>query len=227
MQQDKTSLLRKQSRAFHNAGHEPKPCDANEILRNGGAAALRGALDGAASIGELPKLDDINNDVATEIQRLSGLSTIQYERERKVAADRLGMRASALDAAVKAARPQDSKGQGRSPSIADAEPWELPVNLAKVLDEAVAQYSCYLILPDGGAEKMALWSFGTHCFECFPIFPRLAVTAADKECAKSLVLRVLKVTSARAVIQTNANIAPLFRIISSHRPSIFLDEADN
>lgn len=125
MQQDKTSLLRKQSRAFHNAGHEPKPCDANEILRNGGAAALRGALDGAASIGELPKLDDINNDVATEIQRLSGLSTIQYERERKVAADRLGMRASALDAAVKAARPQDSKGQGRSPSIADAEPAEV------------------------------------------------------------------------------------------------------
>ena len=104
---------------------------------------------------------------------------------------------------------------------------ESPVNLAKVLDEAVEQYSRYLILPDGGAEKMGVWSFGTHCYECFPIFPRIAVTAADKECAKSLVLRVLKVTSARAVIQTNANIAPLFRIISSHRPSIFLDEADN
>ena len=182
--------------------------------------------DGGELQGSLDNIT-INNDAATEIQRLSGLPTIQYERERKAAARRLEMRTSALDAAVKAARPQDSKGQGRAPSIADAEPWESPVNLAKVLDEAVEQYSRYLILPDGGAEKMGVWSFGTHCYECFPIFPRIAVTAADKECAKSLVLRVLKVTSARAVIQTNANIAPLFRIISSHRPSIFLDEADN
>src|SRR5580692_6122800 len=50
MQQDKTSLLRKQSRAFHNAGLEPKPRDANEIFRTNGASALRSALDGAAPI---------------------------------------------------------------------------------------------------------------------------------------------------------------------------------
>ena len=168
-----------------------------------------------------------NNNSEAEFQRLSKLPIVQYERERVAAAERLGMRASVLDAAVKAARPTDAKGQGRAPSIADAEPWKSPVKLADVLDEAVAQYRRYLILPDGGAEKMALWSLMTHCGECFAIVPRLPVTAADKECAKSLVLRILKVTSARAVMMTNANIAPLFRIISSHRPSIFLDEADN
>jgi hypothetical protein len=95
------------------------------------------------------------------------------------------------------------------------------------LDQAVAAYSRYLILPRGGAEKMALWSMGTHCFQEFSIFPRFAVTSPVKECAKSLLLRVLKCTSARPVIMTNANIAPLFRMISVCRPSIFLDEADN
>jgi hypothetical protein len=184
-------------------------------------------LSGSPDLNRKLDATTINNDAETEIQRLSELPIVQYERERVAVAERLGMRASALDAAVKAARPQDSKGQGRSPSIVNAEPWGSPVNLADVLDEAVAQYRHYLILPDGGAEKMALWSLMTHCFERFAIVPRLAVTAADKECAKSLVLRILKVTSARAVMMTNANIAPLFRIISSHRPSIFLDEADN
>jgi hypothetical protein len=169
----------------------------------------------------------INSDVTAEVRRLAALSSMQYERERKVVAEHFEMRTSVLDRAVAAARPSETSGQGRAPSIIDAEPWESPVKLADVLDEAVVQYSRYLILPDGGAEKMAVWSFMTHCFECFPIVPRLAVTAADKECAKSLVLRTLKVTCARAVIMTNANIAPLFRIISSHRPSIFLDEADN
>jgi hypothetical protein len=50
MQPNKTSLLRNQSRAFHNAGYKSKPRDANDILRTNGAGALRCALDGAAPI---------------------------------------------------------------------------------------------------------------------------------------------------------------------------------
>jgi hypothetical protein len=50
MQPNKTSLLRNQSRAFHDAGHKPKPRDANDILRVDGSGALRRALDGAIPI---------------------------------------------------------------------------------------------------------------------------------------------------------------------------------
>jgi len=171
----------------------------------------------------------LNHDAEAEVQRAARSPLVQYERERKGTAERLGMRPSALDAAVKAVatRPQDTHGQGRKPSIAEIEPWHESVSLAEVLRETTKEYVRYLIMPDGGAEEMALWSFMTHCFDCFAIIPRLAVTAADKECAKSLLLRILKCTSARAVIMTNANIAPLFRVISSHRPTILLDEADN
>jgi hypothetical protein len=178
---------------------------------------------------ETVKTDD-RNVIAAEIERLSKLPPMEYEHERKRAAEKLGIsRVSVLDDAVRAARTENGATgrQGRKPSITEAEPWPEPVNLADTLDKAVAAYSRYLILPRGGAEKMALWSMGTHCFQEFQIFPRLAVTSPVKECAKSLLLRVLKSTSARPVIMTNANIAPLFRMISAHRPSIFLDEADN
>jgi hypothetical protein len=176
---------------------------------------------------ELLDREVINRDAEAEIQRLANLPGVQYDRERKPAAERLGMRAATLDAAVKAARPHKNKGQGREPSIADVNPSEEPVDLAEILLDAATQYSKYLILPPHGAVIMAAWSMLTHCFQCFAIVPRLLVSAADKECAKSLVLRILKCTSARTVILTNANIAPLFRMISSRRPSIFLDEADN
>ncbi len=177
-------------------------------------------------------LDDktIKIDAANEIKRLAKLTPIEYGRERKLAAEKLGCdRLADLDDAVKTARAENGgRGrQGRKPTITETEPWPEPPNLADTLDQAVAAYSRYLILPRGGAEKMALWSMGTHCFHEFPIFPRLAVTSPVKECAKSLLLRVLKCTSAHPVIMTNANIAPLFRMISVCRPSIFLDEADN
>jgi Protein of unknown function (DUF3631) len=173
---------------------------------------------------------DRSSETGAEIGRLAKLSTIEYDHQRKASAAKLGItRVTALDSAVKAARAKigAANGQGRAPSIADVKPWDMPVNLADTLGEAAAAYSRFLILPTGGAEKMALWSVGTHCFQEFPIFPRLAVTSPVKECAKSLLLRVLKCTSARPVIMTNANIAPLFRMISVFRPSIFLDEADN
>jgi putative DNA primase/helicase len=178
---------------------------------------------------ETVKIDD-RDEIHAEIKRLAKLSPIEYERERKSAAERLGIdRLSVVDAAVKSARTENGNAgrQGRKPSIVDVEPWPEPVNLADVLDKAIAVYLRFLILPRGGAEIMALWSMGTHCFQEFSIFPRLAVTSPVKECAKSLLLRVLKCTCARPVIMTNANIAPLFRMISVCRPSIFLDEADN
>jgi hypothetical protein len=53
------------------------------------------------------------------------------------------------------------------------------------------------------------------------------MTSPEKGMRKIAIAPALKCTSARPVIITNANIAPLFRMISVNRPSIFLDEADN
>jgi hypothetical protein len=106
------------------------------------------------------------SDANAEIKRLAKLTAIEYELQRKPSAAKLKItRITALDNAVKAAHAENGAANrhGRAPSVADVNPWDKTVNLADVLDEAVAAYSRYLILPDGGAVKMAAWSFGTHC----------------------------------------------------------------
>jgi hypothetical protein len=77
----------------------------------------------------------VNLDVEQEIQRLALLPLVQYERQRKSAAERLGMRAGALDAAVKAARPAENRGQGRPVELPAIEPWPSEVDGAELLNE--------------------------------------------------------------------------------------------
>jgi hypothetical protein len=69
-----------------------------------------------------------------EIRRLAGLSPFQYERERKAAAERLGIRAAILDKLVQAERPDDEAKQGRAISFPEPEAWAEPVNGAELLD---------------------------------------------------------------------------------------------
>ena len=206
--------------------------DFNDTLLKGGDEAVRARIlkfepakpkkKPNGSAGAQPT----NAETKAEVERLAKLSKIEYDRQREPAAEKLGIRVKTLDDEVDKHRQADGDDK-RGPSIKDTEPWPAVVSLAAALDSAITAYSQYLVVPDGGSEVMALWSMGTHCIREFPIFPRLAITSPVKACGKSLLLRILKTTSARSVIMTNANIAPLFRMISMCRPSIFLDEADN
>jgi len=58
----------------------------------------------------------------TEIKRLAALNPVQYERERKAAAERLGIRAAILDKLVQAERPDDEAKQGRAISFPEPRP---------------------------------------------------------------------------------------------------------
>jgi len=66
-------------------------------------------------------------DATVEIQRLARLSSIDYERERQSAAQRLSIRVPVLDNQVKQARAAendgDKKGQGRPISFCEEQPW--------------------------------------------------------------------------------------------------------
>lgn len=117
-------------------------------------------------------------DADGEIARLAKLDKLGYERERKDAAKRLGIRAPALDRLVTDERRQfdsDSK-QGRPLSLPEPEPWPEPVDGAELLDALAASIRQHVVLSDHAADTAALWVLHTYLLDVFGISPRLAIS---------------------------------------------------
>ena len=168
----------------------------------------------------------VNLDADKEIQRLAALSFVQYEQDRIQAARRLGMRTSALDVAVRAIRPAETKAQGRAFALPSIEPWPSPVNGAELLDETVAAIGRYVVMSPENKGMIALWSLHTHSFDRFSHSPRLAVTSPDKGCGKTTTLDVIGTFVARPFFTANATSAVIFRVVEMHAPTLLIDEAD-
>jgi putative DNA primase/helicase len=168
----------------------------------------------------------VNHDTNAEIQRAAQLPPVQYDRERKGIAERIGMRVATLDRMVDALRPQDSKGQGRSFEFEDLEPWNEPVNGAELLNDICAAITQYIVLPDHSTRTLALWALHTHSFDCFENSPRLAITSPEKGCGKTTTLDVLACIVAKPLLTSNATVSAIFRIIERDAPTLLIDEAD-
>ena len=123
------------------------------------------------------------DDLLTE---MAGLSPIDYDRRRESAAKRLGVRVSTLDAEV-AARRSTIEEQTVSEQLAAAtpEPWTDAVDGASLLDDLASFYKRYVVLPEGAADMLALWTEHTYAIDAFVITPRLAVVSPQKRCGKT------------------------------------------
>ncbi len=100
---------------------------------------------------------------------LAALPQMEYERRRMEAAKQLSFRVRVLDVEVAKRRPMDGEGGGESGDgfLADPEPWPEPVNGAALLDAIAAAFERYVVLPDGGAETLAMWTAPGPCIlEC-------------------------------------------------------------
>ena len=169
-----------------------------------------------------------SSDVDSEICRLAKLSVIEYERERKEAAERLNLRASILDRLVEAERDEfenDAK-QGRLLSLPEPEPWPEPVDGAELLRELSAAIRRHVVMFDHAADTAALWAVHTYLLDCFGISPRLAITSPEKGCGKTTALDVLSCLIFRPLPTANASASAIFRVVESHRPTLLIDEAD-
>lgn len=96
----------------------PRGADANSILREDGREALIELIDQA-----IPA--ELSRD--GEIARLSGLDLLDYDQERKPAAERLGIRLETLDEAVAQKRPKHSEAPDTDETGVQGRPIELPV----------------------------------------------------------------------------------------------------
>src|SRR5262249_8555157 len=133
-------------------------------------------------------------EVAAEIHRLANLPDLDYDRERKSVAEKLGVRTQTLDEAVKKLRPSgptDIGPQGRSLNLSDPEPWPEPVDGENLLNDLVNAINRYVIMDATSAHSVALWIIAVHAFPQFVVFPRLAIVSPEKQCGKTTLLDLL------------------------------------
>jgi hypothetical protein len=189
----------------------------------------KAALEFAKGDSDGPKEANWHCEDDAEIACLAKLPLAAYERERKVAAGRLGVRVSTLDKQVSAARPADESvpGQGRQLAPQEPEPWPEQVDGAKLTSELEAAIRRYVVISAADALACALWVLHTYCFDAFTWTPRLAITAPEKRCGKTTLLRVIGELVPRALRTENITAAVLFRTVELARPVLLTDEADS
>ena len=161
----------------------------------------------------------------TEVNRLAKLSVIEYDREREAAAEKLGVRVSAIDAAVKAHRNETTEQANTLPHW-NIEPVSEAVSGAELLDAIKAEFERYVVLPPHTAVAIALWVMHTWAIAIADISPILALISPEKRCGKTTLLKLLNRLARRASLASNISTAALFRYIESEQPTLLIDEAD-
>jgi putative DNA primase/helicase len=159
--------------------------------------------------------------------RLAKLSPADYDRRRDDEARQLKIRTTTLDIEVHKRRAKSGESlQGGALNLADVELWPDAVIGADVLSEIAEMFACYVALPDGAADALALWTAHAHCFECFQCSPRLNISSPEKGCGKTTLRDLLAVLVPRPLATENLTVAVLFRLIESHKPTVLADECD-
>ena len=193
--------------------------------------AAPGDATGPASDPTPAAAEDAAEDAdLAEVQRLAALSLIDYDREREAASKSLRIRTSTLDAMVRTARDERNVATGpaggRAIDLYDPEPWPHPVQLADLLDEMHATVRRYVICADSAAHIVVLWAAHTHVYARCTHTPRLILTAPAEECAKSLILHVIKDMTPRPMWTENPSQATFYRLADERRPTFYLSEVD-
>jgi hypothetical protein len=127
--------------------------------------------------------------------------------------------------------PLDDKGSkqtsGSELLFPEPLPWPDRVNGAALLDELTETFKKYVVLPELGAEALAIWTLGAHVHDAFDIFPYLALSSPVKECGKSTCMKILRRLVPRSLANSNITAAALFRTIEKYQPTLLIDEADS
>lgn len=101
-----------------------------------------------------------------------------------------------------------------------------PPALGEVLDELVGFVRRFVAMTELESVAVALWTFHTHAIDASQATPYIAITSAEKESGKTLLLEVLNLLVANPWLTGRATAAVLPRKIDADRPTLLLDESD-
>jgi hypothetical protein len=171
-------------------------------------------------------------DDGAEIERLARLAALEYERTRKAAGERLGIkRLSLLDSLVKAKRAElgldggDDK-QGEAIEFPEIEAWPEVIDGAQLLDDLATTIRSHVVMSDYERDICALWTVHSYLIRRFMISPKLWVRSTVKNCGKTTLLDILSHLVFRAWVTGSITKAALFRVIAKWHPTLLIDEVD-
>lgn len=110
--------------------------------------------------------------------------------------------------------------------LVDVVPSPDPVDPVLLLYDITSAIKRFVACSDHVAVACALWINMTWFIDVLHIAPLAAITAPEKRCGKSTLLSLIGRLSRRAVSASNITSAALFRVLSSWKPTLLLDEAD-
>jgi putative DNA primase/helicase len=160
------------------------------------------------------------------IHNLAGMNRMDYDRQRKDAAKRLGVQVKTLDERVEASRRPKEEAGAANALFPTVEPWPEPLVPAELLDEVAEAIKRFLVLSPEEVTACSLWVVHTYLVNAFEHSPLLLVNAPERACGKTLCQQVLARISFRPLPAANASLSVLFRSIEKWQPTLFLDEAD-
>lgn len=163
------------------------------------------------------------------LRELAEMDPITYDRLRKAEAEKMGIRASALDQSIAKLRKQDgnSDAQGTAVGFEQIDPWPAPVDGAALLDEITETLLRYVAFDAESARATALWIVFTHSFEAFHFSPRMHISSPEKRCGKSTLLNVIDRLVSKPLLAMNISPSVLFRVVEMYKPTLLIDEADS
>lgn len=161
------------------------------------------------------------------IERLARLPGLEYDRIREEEAKALGVRVSALDKEVSAARKGIEGDTAAKPSMFnDPEPYPLPVDGAELLGEVYHTMRRFIVCEPETAVATTLWIAMTWMMDVVKVAPLAVITAPEKRCGKTQLLAFIGMLAHRPLVAANISPSAVFRVIEAFKPTLLMDEAD-
>ena len=173
---------------------------------------------------DMPKPNtDTGHDSSAILSKLAALSDLEYEKVRKVEAESLGIRTSALDKAVKA---EKENVNVRELPFKEVALYRRPIDPAELLTAIEQTVRRFIVCNEDIAKTVALWTSMTWFMDVVQVAPLAIITAPEKRCGKTQLLSLLAKLSRRPIMASNISPAALFRAIDAWNPTLLIDEAD-
>jgi len=199
----------------------PEGWDANRFLIERGVETLQMFVASA----QPAKLSDDGR-----IRELAKLDLLAWGRERKKAAEELGIPVGILDRIVDKERQklaEEAKAeQDDWVGVDDTRPWSEEVDGAELLDDLESTLHRFVIMSKEAARAVALWVVFTWVFDAAYSALKLWIKSAEKRSGKTRLIEVLSYIVKRPLTGSRMTPAAFFRLIETKHPTVLLDEFD-